>query len=376
MRDIKMEQENVHTRERLKELQALPIERKIQITQSRIIEWYKHYDGKVYVSFSGGKDSTILLHIARELFPDIEAVYVDTGLEYPEIKQFVKSYDNVTLLRPDMSFNQVLDKYGYPIISKEVSRDVGRVQRNGGINSKTGEYTASYKLLNGTYLSKDGQKSLYNKEKWNFLINAPFKIGCECCDVMKKRPLHQYDKISGKKPITGVMADESLYRQKEWLRTGCNAFDNKNPQSKPMSFWTEQDVLLYIKRNKEKMIQERINSIEKKYNYSLEEIINPETGEQVYPRNEITPICSIYGDVVSKKDILVTTGVGRSGCIYCGFGCHLEKSPNRFERLKITHPKIWDYCIRPKDKGGLGMGEVLDFINVPYGKETDIEKEK
>ena len=180
MRDIKMEQENVHTRERLKELQALPIERKIQITQSRIIEWYKHYDGKVYVSFSGGKDSTILLHIARELFPDIEAVYVDTGLEYPEIKQFVKSYDNVTLLRPDMSFNQVLDKYGYPIISKEVSRDVGRVQRNGGINSKTGEYTASYKLLNGTYLSKDGQKSLYNKEKWNFLINAPFKIGCEC----------------------------------------------------------------------------------------------------------------------------------------------------------------------------------------------------
>ena len=59
--------------------------------------------------------------------------------------------------------------------------------------------------------------------------------------------------------------------------------------------------------------------------------------------------------------------------MFCGYGCYLEKSPNRFERMKTTHPKIWDYCIRPKDKGGLGMGEVLDFINVPYGKEESLE---
>lgn len=64
-----------------------------------------------------------------------------------------------------------------------------------------------------------------------------------------------------------------------------------------------------------------------------------------------------------------TTGEKRTGCMFCGFGCHLEKSPNRFERMKSTHPQIWNYCIRPKDQGGLGMGEVLDFIHVPYGKE-------
>lgn len=124
-----MEIENIHTKERLKELQALPLERKVQITQSRIIEWYKHYNGQVYVSFSGGKDSTVLLHLVRGLFPDVEAVYVDTGLEYPELRQFVKTFDNVTWIKPEMTFRQVLDKYGYPIISKDVSKDVGRVQK-------------------------------------------------------------------------------------------------------------------------------------------------------------------------------------------------------------------------------------------------------
>lgn len=53
----------------LKALQALPLERKIFITQTRIIEWYQKFKGQVYVSFSGGKDSTVLLHIARQLYP-------------------------------------------------------------------------------------------------------------------------------------------------------------------------------------------------------------------------------------------------------------------------------------------------------------------
>ncbi len=75
----------VHDAERLKELQALDLNRKIMITQTRIIEWYEHYNGQVCVSFSGGKDSTVLLHIARKLYPNITAVFSKTGLEYPEI---------------------------------------------------------------------------------------------------------------------------------------------------------------------------------------------------------------------------------------------------------------------------------------------------
>lgn len=78
----------VHDTQRLKELQALPLERKVLITQSRILEWYNYWNGQVYISFSGGKDSTVLLHIVRNLFPDVEAVFVDTGLEYPERRAF------------------------------------------------------------------------------------------------------------------------------------------------------------------------------------------------------------------------------------------------------------------------------------------------
>ncbi len=107
----------------LKIRQAMPLEDKIRFTERRINEWIREFgeDG-VYVSFSGGKDSTVLLDIVRNLYPTVEAVYVDTGLEYPEIRQFVKTFENVTLLRPKKSFKEIIGEYGYPIISKEQSR--------------------------------------------------------------------------------------------------------------------------------------------------------------------------------------------------------------------------------------------------------------
>ena len=119
----------VHDAQRLKELQALPLERKIQITQTRIIEWYQHYNGQVCVSFSGGKDSTVLLHIARQIYPNIPAVFSNTGLEYPEIQRFVKSFDNVDIVTPSMRFDDVITTYGYPLIGKEVAEAIYYARR-------------------------------------------------------------------------------------------------------------------------------------------------------------------------------------------------------------------------------------------------------
>ena len=119
----------VHDAQRLKELQALPLSRKIQITQTRIIEWYQHYQGQVCVSFSGGKDSTVLLHIARQLYPNIPAVFSNTGLEYPEIQRFVKSFDNVDIVTPSMRFDDVITTYGYPLIGKEVAEAIYYARR-------------------------------------------------------------------------------------------------------------------------------------------------------------------------------------------------------------------------------------------------------
>lgn len=102
-----------------KQRQCLPLDVKIELTKKRIKDWYEYNNGNVYVSFSGGKDSTVLLKLVRDLYPDIPAIFVNTGLEYPEIVNFVKSTDNVILLKPDINFKTVLEKYGYPVISKK-----------------------------------------------------------------------------------------------------------------------------------------------------------------------------------------------------------------------------------------------------------------
>lgn len=105
-------------------MQSWDLDRKIQVTTARIMEWYEHYNGLVYVAFSGGKDSTVLLDLVRRIYPDVPAVFCDTGLEFPEIRQFARSVENVVVLRPEMNFKKVIETYGYPIVSKRVADTV------------------------------------------------------------------------------------------------------------------------------------------------------------------------------------------------------------------------------------------------------------
>ena len=125
MADYSKATKNRHTIEDLQYLQALPLNLKVRLTQQRIREWVNHFgvDG-VYVSFSGGKDSTVLMDIAREMQPNIRAMFVDVPTQYPELREFVKTYDNVDIVRPKINFVDVCEKYGFPLISKEVSECV------------------------------------------------------------------------------------------------------------------------------------------------------------------------------------------------------------------------------------------------------------
>lgn len=386
---------NAHQPQDLKQMQSLPLEAKIRMTQARIRVWYEAwqrfeiYDketgktrfvtmdtrdrfaepqtketehivsvmpGQVYVSFSGGKDSTVLKHIVDGMYDDVPAVFVNTGLEYPEIQRFAMSQPNVITVRPKMRFDQVIKEYGYPVISKEVAQTVFEARRN----VETGKYSYRLKKLNGEALDRYGNPSQYNIPQYKYLLDAPFGVSHKCCDVMKKKPAKQYEKETGRKPLIATMASESRLRKTKWEKFGCNAFNQSRPTSQPMSFWTEQDVLHYLKK------------------YDV-------------------PYCSVYGDIVSRDgdgnlyDLppeylevlyasgnpaeLTTTGCDRTGCIFCMFGCHLEGEPNRFQRLKETHPRQYEYCIGggemvdgkwQPNKEGLGLGHVLDCIGVKY----------
>lgn len=348
-------------KEAAKQLLALDLQDKEILTYEKLDQWYTAWNGKCYVSFSGGKDSTVLAYLAARYLSsfrvppwELNLVFVNTGLEYPEIQKFVNEYAdwlrrefprvtiNLTRLRPKMNIRQVVRKYGYSIVSKEVAEYVRGARRNpSGLRMKR---------LRGEAVRKDGQPSAYNCEKWEYLLYAPFLISSTCCAVMKKSPLKTYEHKTGQQATTATMAEESRLRMTNWLNTGCNAFEGKRPMGKPMSFWTEQDVLRFI-------VDRHI------------------------------PIASVYGDIVAsdgENDYAETlidcklhcTGCQRTGCMFCAFGAHLEKGENRFERMKHTHPKHYEFCIgggewdtdwlwKPNEKG-LGYGRVLDYIGVRY----------
>lgn len=369
------------TKEQLREMQSLPLERKILISQARIIEWYRHWGGKVYVGFSGGKDSTVLLHMVRQVFPEVRGAFVNTGLEYPEIRRFALQQPNVIELRPRwgrrggrfgknaeemVSFADVLRHYGYPLISKEISQRIEEARR------KTGGF--SWKRLNGQGKAPNGEQSRFNAERWKPLLQLPIKISANCCNILKKTPTHRFQKEEGCKPYIGTMACESRLRTDSWIKNGCNAF--KGERSAPMSFWTEQDVLRYIAKN-----DVEICSV-----YG-EIIYQDKQGMEYYAQT------GIVAGIVGENTQLMCSGTDRTGCVFCAFGAHLEKGETRFQRLKRTHPRLYEYCFgggewvdnpdydmknqkewNPQrlwmpSKAGLGMAEVFKMVNRQMGRD-------
>ena len=292
-------------------LQSLPLEIKIGKSLRRIEEFIDYYgENGVYISFSGGKDSTVLLDLVRKVNKNIEAVFVVNPVQ-PETFKFIKSIENITILKPEFTFEEVVKKYGYPFISKEQANYLHDIR-----------YSTEYmkeRRLNG---DEKGRFKLSNK--YRHLINSPYPISHKCCEVMKKKPIKKYEKTTGKVPFIGTLAEESALRTQSYLKTGCNSFNSKRPNSTPLGFWTEQDILEYI------------------YKYNL-------------------PINEAYGKVVIEDGKYKTTKCSRTGCIACGFGVHLEKNPNRFERMKEDYPNQYSYYFNK-----LNYKEICDYIGIKY----------
>ena len=296
----------------LKQRQSLSISIKWQLSKRRIIECYEKYNGKVYISYSGGKDSNLVKDMVRSIYPEVPCVFSDTGLEYPELREFVKNVKNVVWLKPKKNFTQVIEEYGYPVVSKEQSQFLYEHRTTN--SDKLRAYREEGNASGGGKISK----------KWLHLLDAPFTCSHLCCHYLKKKPFTDYEKKTGRIGFVGVMADESRLREQSFLKFGCNSFNSTRATSRPIMFWTEQDVFECMHKD---WIQ--------------------------YP--------SVYGQVLHNNGKYETTGESRTGCMFCMFGVHLEQQPNKFQRMKITHPKIWNYCIYK-----LNLKQVLDYIGVPY----------
>ena len=295
----------------LKTYQCLSLEEKIKMTKQKIKDFYEAMNGKVYISLSGGKDSTVLLHLVRSIYPDIKAVWVNTTNEDTDIIKFVKTIDNVDTVLPKMNFAKVVEKYGFPLVSKLVARQIKDLKNPTPANAKT-------RNLWLTGFSGTGKENNRKKlsEKWKFLIDEPFDITSKCCDILKKEPLVRYEKQTGLKPFVGVMAAEGGQRADNIVKYGCNIIDSDSPKSRPLSFWTEKDIWAYA------------------------ELHNIRFAECYYDR-------TVNGQYLAAEK--------RTGCISCGFGYQFEKNTlfesDRFAKQKIKNPVRYNKIMQLKNNG-------------------------
>ena len=290
----------------LKHRQSWTLEQKIDHAVYIASAFMERMNGKVALSYSGGKDSGVMLDIVRRFINgNIPSVFCNTGNEYPEVVKFVRQTENLTVIRPEMKVAQIIEKYGFPLVSKEQSRYINQAK-----------HTKSEKLLN-IRLYGSGDKHIGKiSERWKFLIQAPFNISEKCCDHLKKKPFDKFHKRTGLFPIIGTMAGESRLRLQKWLKYGCNSFETSMVASYPLSIWTEADVWAYIRK------------------FNL-------------------PYSPIYD-----------MGIRRTGCMFCGFGCHV-KNDRRFYFLKEYRPKVYEHFMKIENSG-ISYREALQYCGIDF----------
>lgn len=296
------------TTDELKARQSWTLNQKIDHTVGVLEAFLTATKGKAYVSFSGGKDSTVLLDICRRYVnPDIKGVFCNTGNEYPDIVYFVRQTENVVIIRPELTVKDVLAKYGFPLVSKEQAHSIRQARTT----------KSAYLRLVRLYGTDPARGMLSGKisNKWRFLITAPFMISEQCCECLKKRPFARYERLTGERPIIGTMASESKIRRRKYIMAGgCNVFTPGKEKSQPLSIWTDADIWNYINTFR-------------------------------------IPYAAIYDK-----------GAGRTGCMFCGFGAHLDKV-SRFYLPFELYPKAYKMFMA-YENNGVTYRDALHYIGI------------
>lgn len=283
------------TREDLYERQKWTLAQKIDHSLGTIDQFIAKMDGKVYLAFSGGKDSTVLMHLCEIIKKDILCVFVNTGCEYLDIIRFVsecqKDGHNIKIIRPEYRPREIWARYGFPLVSKEAAEQIHAVRIN----------PDSIKAKNALGITNSNSQFVLGK-KWRYLINEPYDTSNMCCQKLKKDPSHKFQKEFGLYPILGIMASESRLRENTYIRRGgCNAWGD-NANSHPLSIWTDEDIWQFVRDNNIKI-----------------------------------------ADIYNK-------GAQRTGCVACGFGCQFKKD-NRLQLLYNLYPKYYKMVMEFTNNG-------------------------
>lgn len=361
---------------RLQLRQKWSLSDKIWWSESNIKDFIHDCDGPVSVSFSGGKDSSVLLDMVCNVWKSrpchdkpLTVIYANTSNEFASMPGFVESFcrhmekrhgvviDLRIVRSKAMSYKDVIHTIGYPIASKKVSSMVEKIRRwmrksgtpwsdiqaclSGSPSEQLsnldsiGSSKSTTLYLTGFTSTGTWAPSYILPKKWYPLITAPFWVSEKCCEVLKKQPLAEAQKDSHLSPIIATMASDSQQREKAYLETGCNSFKAGKVKSTPMGFWLEQDVLAYL------------------YLHNL-------------------PTAPMYGEL--KVELTDTedsttkycyrfTGEQRTGCKLCLFGTQFPGERDRLVRLAKLEPATVRWALKPVAEGGLGYREVVEYLN-------------
>ena len=336
-------------------MQALPYEVKVKRAELRAREYIEKLDDmelNAHVSV-GGLDSIVLLLFLRKIGIDVPAISV-SALEDKSIQRIHREL-GVIPIAPGKSKVQILQEYGFPVISKKIAGRIETLQNPTDKNRTvrhaiiTGECGAQghYAKNSRMKLPKKWLEQFAGYENENEGVNyriAPFKVSNKCCLYMKEQPCDKWAKEHKSRPYLGLMASEGGQREEALTEHGCNYFGKGVIRSAPFAPFLRQDLLqLALDLN--------------------------------------APVPEIYGTIERRPDgTLYTTGAQRTGCSMCGFGVHMEQRPHRFDQLRVRNQKEWEFwmyrCVKDKETGEVyGWGKVLDYIGVEWeDRYVDWEK--
>ncbi|MBQ7179784.1 MAG: phosphoadenosine phosphosulfate reductase family protein [Bacteroidaceae bacterium] len=289
------------TLQTLQERQRWTLPQKIDHSLGVIEAFASWFEGRVYVSFSGGKDSVAMLSLVEMVLPKVKCMFIMTGCESPSVCRFIREqqqYHDIDIVRPEKTLRQVFAEYGFPLVSKRTAHDIESVRRNPYCES------SRKKLWRGNRYGIP--------ERWMYLLNEPYQVSARCCFWLKHQPAHEYTKRTGLYPYLGLLASESRQRTLGYVQQGgCNVFEvsgKNHPRSLPLAIWTDDDVWAYIKDRHLKL---------------------PDIYEQ---------------------------GARRTGCMGCGFGAHLN--PTGIDTMRRLWPKWYD-LVMSYENNGIPYGDAL-----------------